>query len=161
MTSKDGLTICLWFDGQAEQAADYYLSVFPGSSRGRTTRWGEEGGDQAGKVLTAEFTVNGQRFVGLNGGPQFTFDEAISFQIDCADQAEVDHYWQRLTEDGGQEAPCGWVKDRFGVSWQVVPKVLPRLLSGDDPAGASRAMRKMLSMRKFDIAELERAYAGE
>ena len=161
MTSKDGLTVCLWFDGQAEQAVDYYLSVFRDSSRGRVLRWPEGTGDQSGSVLTVEFTVNGQRFVALNGGPQFTFDEAISFQIDCADQAEVDYYWERLTEDGGQESQCGWVKDRFGVSWQIAPAVMPELLGGDDPAGATRAMRAMMGMRKLDIAELQRAYTAE
>ncbi len=161
MTSKDGLTICLWFDGQAEQAVDYYLSVFRDSSRGRVTRWADGGPGEPGSVLTVEFTADGQRFVALNGGPQFTFDEAISFQIDCADQAEVDYYWERLTEDGGQKSQCGWVKDRFGVSWQVVPAMLPELLSGGDPAGAARATRALMGMGKLDIAELRRVYAGE
>lgn len=161
MTSRDGLTICLWFDGQAEQAVDYYLSVFRDSSRGRVARWAEGGVGEPGSVLTVEFTANGQRFVALNGGPQFTFDEAISFQIHCADQAEVDYYWERLTEDGGQESQCGWVKDRFGVSWQIVPTVLPQLLTGDDRAGVARTTRKLMGMRKLDIAELQRAYAGE
>ncbi|MDI5961335.1 VOC family protein [Streptantibioticus silvisoli] len=161
MTNSGGFTVCLWFDGQAEQAVDYYLSVFRDSARGRVTRWAEGGPGEPGSVLTAEFTANGQRFVALNGGPQFTFDEAISFQIHCADQAEVDHYWQRLTEDGGQESQCGWVKDRFGVSWQVVPAVLPQLLTGDDPAATARAMRQLMGMGKLDIAELQRAYRGE
>lgn len=161
MTSKDGLTTCLWFDGQAEQAVDYYLSVFRDSSRDRVLRWPEGMGEQSGRVLTVEFTINGQRFTALNGGPEFTFDEAISFQIDCADQAEVDYYWERLTEDGGEESQCGWVKDRFGVSWQIVPVVMMELLGGDDPAGATRAMRAMMEMRKLDIAELRRAYAEE
>lgn len=160
MTSTDGLTVCLWFDGQAESAAEYYLSVFRNSSPGRVTRWTEGGAGAAGSVLTVEFTVNGQRFLALNGGPEFTFDEAISFQVHCADQAEVDYYWRRLTEDGGQESRCGWLKDRFGVSWQVVPAALPELLTGD-PAGAARAMRKLMGMVKLDIAELRRAYAGE
>ncbi|SDN66063.1 VOC family protein [Actinacidiphila guanduensis] len=161
MTASDKqLTTCLWFDGQAEEAADFYLSVFKDSSRGRVGHYTEAGPGEPGSVLTVEFTLNGQRFVGLNGGPQFHFDEAISFQIPCADQEEVDYYWSRLTEGGGEEGPCGWLKDRFGVSWQVVPDALIEMAAGEDQEKAARAMAKMLTMHKLDIAELRRAYEG-
>jgi predicted 3-demethylubiquinone-9 3-methyltransferase (glyoxalase superfamily) len=159
MTSK-GFTTCLWFDGQAEQAAEFYLSVFGDSSLGRIGRHTDASPGEAGSVLTVEFTLNGQRFLGLNGGPQFTFSEAVSFQIDCADQAEVDYYWSRLTENGGQESRCGWVKDPFGVSWQVVPTVLGELLTSPDREKADRAMKAMLTMGKLDIAALRSAFDG-
>jgi predicted 3-demethylubiquinone-9 3-methyltransferase (glyoxalase superfamily) len=154
------LTTCLWFDTQAEEAATYYTSIFPGARLGPVSRYGEGGPRPAGLVITAEFELNGQRFVALNGGPQYTFTEAISFQIPCADQAEVDYYWDRLTADGGQPGPCGWLKDKFGVSWQVIPAVLGSLLGDPDPAKAARATQAMLAMGKLDIAALERAHAG-
>ncbi|MFJ2955649.1 VOC family protein [Streptomyces sp. NPDC087270] len=154
------LTTCLWFDGQAEEAADFYLSVFKDSSRGSVARYTESGPGETGAVITVEFTLNGQQFLGLNGGPQFTFSEAISFQIACADQAEVDYYWSRLTEGGGQEGPCGWVKDRFGVSWQVVPSVMSALLGDQDREKADRAMAAMMKMGKLDIAALQAAFDG-
>ncbi|WP_037906428.1 VOC family protein [Actinacidiphila yeochonensis] len=160
MTSTP-LTTCLWFDGKAEEAVDFYLSVFKDSSRGRVGRFNEAGPGTPGSVLTAEFTINGQQFVALNGGPQFTFDEAISFQIDCADQAEVDYYWAALREGGGEEGPCGWLKDRFGVSWQVVPAELIEMIAGPDQEKAARATQKMFGMKKLDIAELRHAYEGE
>ncbi|GDY31721.1 VOC family protein [Gandjariella thermophila] len=159
MTDK-ALTTCLWFDGQAEAAANHYTSIFPDSKILRVGRYTEAGPGPAGSVMVVEFEINGQKFVGLNGGPQFTFDEAISFQIPCADQDEVDYYWSRLSE-GGQEGPCGWLKDKFGLSWQVVPTVLIDMISDPDPEKAARTTRAMLSMSKFDIAALERAYAGE
>jgi predicted 3-demethylubiquinone-9 3-methyltransferase (glyoxalase superfamily) len=159
MTSTP-LTTCLWFDGQAEEAVDFYLSVFKDSSRGRVGRYSEAGPGVAGSVLTAEFTVNGQQFVALNGGPQFHFDEAISFQIHCADQAEVDYYWSALLEGGGEEGPCGWLKDRFGLSWQVVPDEFIEMISGSDQRKAARATEKMMTMKKLDIAELRRGYEG-
>lgn len=157
---KEGFTTCLWFDGKAEEAARFYTSIFPNSKLGRTTRYTEAGPGPAGEVVTVDFEINGQRFVGLNGGPMFTFSEAISFQILCADQEEVDHYWKVLT-DGGTEQPCGWLKDRFGVSWQVIPTVLIEMINDPDPEKAARATEAMLQMKKIDIATLERAYAGE
>ncbi|WP_328913160.1 MULTISPECIES: VOC family protein [unclassified Streptomyces] len=157
--AEPGFTTSLWFDGQAEEAARFYVSVFPDSTLGPVTRYTEAGPGEPGTVVTAEFTANGQRFVGINGGPDFTFSEAISFQIGCADQAEVDHYWSVLSE-GGSEGPCGWLKDRFGLSWQVVPTVMPELIGGPDQEGANRAMTAMLSMKKLDIAALRKAYEG-
>ena len=160
MTSQP-LTTCLWFDTQAEEAASYYTSVFKDARLGSISRYGEAGPRPAGMVVTAEFELNGQKFVALNGGPEFTFTEAISFQIPCADQDEVDYYWERLTAGGGQPGPCGWLKDKFGVSWQVVPAMLGTLLGDPDPDKAGRATKAMLSMSKLDIAELRRAHAGE
>lgn len=159
MTGK-ALTTCLWFDGQAEEAADYYLSIFPDSKLGRIGRSTEAGPGPAGTVLAVEFELNGQKFVGLNGGPQFTFDEAISFQIHCANQDEVDYYWNKLSE-GGQEGPCGWLKDKYGLSWQVVPGMLIDMIADPDPEKAKRTTEAMLSMGKLDIATLQKAYAGE
>ncbi len=150
---------CLWFDTEAEDAANFYTSVFPNSKIAEVSRYGEAGPREAGMVMTVAFELNGHRFVALNGGPEFTFSEAISFQINCADQAEVDRYWAALS-DGGQEGPCGWVKDRFGVSWQVVPEQLPTLLSDPDPDRAQRATRAMLSMGKLDLAAIRRAADG-
>jgi predicted 3-demethylubiquinone-9 3-methyltransferase (glyoxalase superfamily) len=147
---------CLWFDGQAEQAAQHYTAIFPNSEILGVTRYGPAMPDHEGQVMTVEFSLDGQRYVGLNGGPQFSFNEAISFQIHCADQDEVDHYWTRLT-DGGEEGPCGWLKDRFGVSWQVVPTRLFELVGDSDPGRAQRATQAMLTMKKIDIAALERA----
>ncbi|MGW0825346.1 VOC family protein [Streptomyces sp. NPDC002845] len=157
----NGFTTCLWFDGQAEEAAAYYVSVFKNSRLGRISRYTEAGPGPAGSVVTAEFVANGQKFVALNGGPEFTFSEAISFQILCDDQDEVDHYWNRFIADGGEAGPCGWLKDKYGLSWQVVPARLIELVSDPDPEKAARATRAMLSMTKLDIAALEKAYAGE
>ena len=159
MTSQP-FTTCLWFDTQAEEAATYYTSIFKDSRLGDIARYGESGPRPAGMVITAEFELNGQRFMALNGGPDYTFTEAISFQIPCTDQDEVDYYWDRLSADGGQPGPCGWLKDRFGVSWQVVPAELGSLLGDPDPDKAARAMKAMLSMGKLDIAGLRRAHAG-
>ncbi|MDK1472494.1 VOC family protein [Streptomyces sp. 549] len=158
--TTEGFTTCLWFDGQAEEAVRHYVSVFEDSRVGETVRMPEGGPGPAGTVLTVEFELNGQKFVALNGGPQFTFNEAVSFQIPCADQAEVDYYWDRLT-DGGEESMCGWLKDRFGVSWQVVPTPFTAMLRDPDPAKARRATEAMMTMRKLDLAALEKAYAGE
>lgn len=157
---SDGFTTCLWFDGQAEEAADHYTSIFSHSKLGRVTRYTEAGPGPAGTVVTVEFELDGQKFVALNGGPQFTFDESISFQIHCADQEQVDYYWSGLS-GGGQEGPCGWLKDKYGVSWQVVPNVLIDMLNDPDPEKAKRATEAMLGMRKIDIAALEQAHAGE
>jgi len=155
------ITNCLWFDGQAEEAAEFYVSVFPGSTVSAVSRYGEGAPFPSGTALTVEFQLNGTPYQGLNGGPQFTFNESISFSISCADQAEVDYYWDKLTADGGSEGQCGWLKDKFGVSWQVVPQALGSIMSGDDPEGVGRAMQAFMSMRKFDIAALEAAYRGE
>ncbi|GAA1301848.1 VOC family protein [Pseudonocardia xinjiangensis] len=149
----------LWFDTEAEEAAAFYLSVFPNSRIRKVSHYGEGGPRPAGMVMTVEFELDGQRFVGINGGPEFTFDEAVSFQISCENQEEVDHYWDRLS-DGGEEGPCGWLKDRFGLSWQVVPTAFEELLADPDPARAQRAMQAMFSMTKLDIAALRSAADG-
>lgn len=151
----------LWFDGQAHEAAELYCSLFPNSKILSVVRYppGSPGGME-GQVMTVEFEVGGQRFTGLNGGPNFKFTEAVSFVIDCEDQAEVDHYWNGLIAGGGSPSQCGWLKDRYGVSWQVVPKALPRLMSDPDPAKAQRVVQAMLQMSKIIVADLEAAYAG-
>ncbi len=154
------ITPCLWFDGQAEEAATFYVSLFEDGEVVRVDRYGEGAPQPAGTVLTVAFRLAGQEFVALNGGPEFRFTEAVSFQIDCEGQAEVDRLWAALTE-GGEPGPCGWLKDRFGLSWQVIPSALPRMLRDEDPARAGRVMRAMMGMGKIEVAELERAYAGE
>jgi predicted 3-demethylubiquinone-9 3-methyltransferase (glyoxalase superfamily) len=154
------ITPCLWFDTQAEDAANFYTSIFKNSRIIEISRYGEAGPKPAGTVLTVVFELDGQRITALNGGPEFTFDEAVSFQVDCVDQAEVDYFWERLT-DGGQESMCGWLKDRFGFSWQIVPRRMMELLGDPDRDRAQRAMAAMLQMRKLDVSELERAAAGE
>ena len=151
------ITPCLWFDTQGEQAAELYTSVFPNSKITAVTRYPAGTPGPEGQVMTVEFELDGQPFTALNGGPQFSFSEAVSFQISCADQDEVDHYWTSLTADGGEEGPCGWLKDRFGLSWQVVPTRFNELASDTDPARAKRVFDAMMQMRKLDIAELERA----
>ncbi|WCD84711.1 hypothetical protein KPP03845_101034 [Streptomyces xanthophaeus] len=159
MTSK-GFTTCLWFDGDAEAAADYYLSVFKDGRLGRIGRYTEAGPGPAGEVMVVEFEINGQQFIGLNGGPQFPFTEAVSFQIRCTDDAEADYYYEALTRDGGQESACGWVKDKFGVSWQVTPEEAIELIADPDPERAARAAAAMLKMKKLDVAEMRRAADG-
>ncbi|WP_416981071.1 VOC family protein [Streptomyces sp. T028] len=159
--TTDGFTTYLWFDGQAEEAARFYVSVFKNSSLGDVLRYTETGPGTPGAVMTVEFTANGQRFVALNGGPEFKFTEAISFQVDCADQEEVDHYWNKLLEGGGEPGPCGWLKDRYGVSWQVVPRLLMELVGSAEQDKAARAMKAMLGMGKLDVAALQKAYDGE
>jgi predicted 3-demethylubiquinone-9 3-methyltransferase (glyoxalase superfamily) len=153
------ITPSLWFDTQAEEAARYWTSIFPNSRILEVTHYGDAGPREAGMVMTVAFELDGTRFVALNGGPQFTFDEAISFEVPCSSQEEVDRYWERLA-DGGQEGPCGWVKDRYGVSWQVVPQRLNELIADPDPAVSQAAMAAMLQMGKIDIAALEDAAAG-
>lgn len=159
MTDK-AFTTCLWFDTEGEAAANYYTSIFKDSKLGRVGRYGEAGPGPAGAVMAVEFELNGQKFVALNGGPQFKFNEAVSFQIFCDDQDEVDYYWSRLSE-GGEEVACGWLKDKYGLSWQVIPTTLIEMIGDPDQEKATRAMQAMLSMTKFDIAALQRAYAGE
>jgi predicted 3-demethylubiquinone-9 3-methyltransferase (glyoxalase superfamily) len=157
--ATDGLTVCLWFDGQAEEAANHYTSIFKKSKLGRVGRYTEAGPGPARSVMAVEFELNGQKFVGLNGGPQFTFNEAVSFQIYCDDQDEVDYYWSKLSE-GGEEGPCGWLKDKFGLSWQVVPTRLMDLLGDPDREKSQRVMEAMLKMKKIVIDDLERAAAA-
>jgi predicted 3-demethylubiquinone-9 3-methyltransferase (glyoxalase superfamily) len=152
-------TICLWFDTEGEAAANYYASIFADSKIGRIARYTEAGPGPAGAVMTVEFELNGQKFLALNGGPHYTFTAAVSFVISCADQDEVDYYWSRLAE-GGQEVACGWVKDRYGLFWQVVPAVLPDMIADPDPEKARRAFEAMFTMTKLDIAALQKAYAG-
>ena len=154
------ITPNLWFDTEGEEAANHYVSIFPNSSVDKVTRYGEAGPREAGMVLTVEFTLDGTAFTAINGGSEFTFDEAVSFLIPCKDQDEVDYYWYRLLE-GGQESQCGWLKDKYGLSWQVVPTVLDELISDPDQAKAQRAMQAMLGMVKLDIAELRRAFDGQ
>jgi predicted 3-demethylubiquinone-9 3-methyltransferase (glyoxalase superfamily) len=153
------LTPCLWFDTEGEDAATFYTSVFPNSRIVSTAYYGSAGPRPEGTVMTVEFELDGLRFVALNGGPDFTFSEAISFQVDCETQEEVDEYWSKLSE-GGEEGPCGWLKDKFGLSWQIVPNVLPRLLGDPDKEKAQRVMAAMLKMRKIQIDELEAAAAA-
>ncbi len=149
----------LWFDDKAEEAANFYVSVFPNSRIVETVRYGDSGPGPKGSVMTVAFDLDGQRFNALNGGPVFKFTEAVSFVVDCRDQAEVDHYWDRLT-DGGQPSQCAWLKDRYGVSWQIVPEALIRLLKDPDPVKAQRVMAAMMKMSKIVVAKLEAAYAG-
>ena len=149
---------CLWFDGNAEEAAGFYVSLLPDSHVDKVWRSpAETPSGPAGMVLTVDFTLAGQRFQGLNGGPHFTFNEAVSFVIDCEDQAEVDRLWDELTANGGEPGPCGWLKDRFGLSWQIVPRRLEELLNDPDSERARRAMEAMLTMGKIDVAQLEHA----
>jgi predicted 3-demethylubiquinone-9 3-methyltransferase (glyoxalase superfamily) len=149
----------LWFDSEAEDAAAFYTSVFDDSRIVNITRYTEAGPREAGMVMTVEFELDGQRFVGINGGPEFAFDEAVSFAIECETQDEVDYYWEKLSE-GGEEGQCGWLKDRFGLSWQVVPTGMEELFADPDPERARRAMEAMLKMNKLDVAALRRAADG-
>ena len=163
MTRIQRIAPCLWFDTQAEEAARFYVSVFENSSLGRITRYGDEGfeihGRAAGSVMLVEFALEGQRFLALNGGPQFQFNEAVSLAVNCETQDEIDHYWSRLAA-GGEEGPCGWLKDRYGVSWQVNPVLLGELLRDPDPHKVARVTRAFLGMKKFDIAALRAAFDG-
>ena len=153
------ITPFLWYDTQAEEAAKFYASIFKNSKIGKVSRYGEAGPGPAGTAMTVQFELDGQPFIALNGGPEFKFTEAVSFSIACKTQDEVDYYWEKLS-DGGEEGPCGWLKDKFGLSWQVNPTILGEMLSDPDPQKAKRAMNAMLKMKKIDIATLKRAYAG-
>jgi predicted 3-demethylubiquinone-9 3-methyltransferase (glyoxalase superfamily) len=157
------ITPCLWFDSGAEEAAKFYASVFKNSRIGAISRYGQEGyeihGRESGSVMVVEFELDGQPFVGLNGGPHFKFTEAVSFQVYCEDQAEVDYFWNKLTA-GGSEGRCGWLKDKYGLSWQIVPAALVRMMADADPAKVQRVTRAFLQMNKFDIDALQRAYQG-
>ena len=165
MISAPRITPCLWFDQQAEEAAQFYIGIFRNSKITSISRYGEVGqevhGQKAGTVMTVAFEINGQPFVALNGGPHFKFNEAISFQVHCETQEEVDYYWDKLTAEGDPAAQqCGWLKDKYGLSWQVVPKSLLEMLDDPNADKVARATTAMLQMKKFDIAQLEQAYSG-
>jgi len=157
------VTPCLWFDTQAEEAANFYISVFANSRIKQISRYGNAGqdvhGKQAGSVMMVAFELEGQTFTALNGGPQFKFSEAISFQVMCDSQDEIDHFWEKLS-DGGQEGPCGWLKDKYGLSWQIVPSALPQLISQSSGDARDRVMSAVMKMKKFDLEALKRAQAG-
>jgi predicted 3-demethylubiquinone-9 3-methyltransferase (glyoxalase superfamily) len=166
MLTIQRITPCLWFDSQAEEAVDFYMSIFKDSRIVEVVRYGEAGhevhGGTAGSVMTVTFRLGGQEFIALNGGPVFKFNEAISLQVRCDSQGEVDYYWERLCQGGDAEAQqCGWLKDKYGVSWQVVPAALPAMLKDPDQAKSARATEAMLRMKKFDIEALRRAYEGK
>ena len=157
------ITPCLWFDNQAEEAVKFYVSIFKNAKIGNITRYGKEGYEihrrPAGTVMTVEFELQGQAFVALNGGPVFTFNEAISFQVHCRTQEEIDHYWDKLSQGGDKNAQqCGWLKDKYGVSWQIVPTVLPKMMLDKDTRKSERVMQALLQMRKLDITRLKQAY---
>ena len=153
------ITPFLWFDDNADEAVNFYLSIFKDSRLLDSTRYGEAGPGPKGTIMTATFELNGQQFIALNGGPRFKFTEAVSFVVKCETQEEIDYYWDKLL-DGGEAQQCGWLKDRFGLSWQIVPAQLSELFGGDDPQRAGRVMQAMMQMVKFDIAKLKEAYAG-
>ena len=161
---RQKISPCLWFDTEAEAAAKFYTSVFENSKIKQISRYGEAGrevhGKEPGSVMVVAFEIEGLTFTALNGGPQFKFDEAVSFQVMCDSQAEIDHFWTKLSE-GGREGPCGWLKDKFGLSWQVTPRVLVEMLQDQDPAKAQRVMSTMMEMEKIDVASLKRAYDGK
>jgi predicted 3-demethylubiquinone-9 3-methyltransferase (glyoxalase superfamily) len=154
------ITPNLWFDTQGQEAAEFYVSIFPNSRITDITYYGDAGPGPAGTVLTVEFELDGQPYTAINGGPEFTFDEAISLLVNCRDQEEADYYWEKLREGGGEESQCGWLKDRYGLSWQVCPVGMVELLNDPDPLRAERAMRAMLGMRRIDLAEIRAAADG-
>jgi len=155
------ITPFLWFDNQAEEAAKFYVSIFKNSKIVGVTRYGEAGPGPQGRVMTVTFVLGGQEFIALNGGPHFKFTEAVSFVVNCTSQEEVDYFWEKLLEGGGKESQCGWLKDKYGLSWQITPTVLPELLQDKDPEKANRVMQAMLKMVKIDIETLKRAAEGE
>ena len=158
---NEGFTTCLWFDGQAEEAAGFYVTLVPDSRVDAVNRSpADYPSGKAGDVLTVDFTLAGRRFVAMNGGPEFKFNEAVSFQIECDDQAEVDRLWDAIGSNGGQPIQCGWIRDRWGLSWQIFPRRLPQMLASPDRAAAKRAMEAMMEMVKIDLAGLERAFAA-
>jgi predicted 3-demethylubiquinone-9 3-methyltransferase (glyoxalase superfamily) len=158
------ITTCLWFDTQAEEAAKFYCSVFKNAKITQVSHYPEAGQEvhkkPAGSVMVVAFEIDGMPFIALNGGPNFKFDEAVSFQIMCETQADIDYYWEALTE-GGQEGPCGWLKDKFGLSWQVVPSAIPKMMADPDTKKSARVMNAFMTMKKLDLAAIERAYAGK
>ena len=164
MASVQKLTSCLWFNGQAEDAAKFYVSVFKNSKLGSVSYYPDEGqeihGQSEGKVLVAEFEIEGQKFIGLNGGSQFKLSEAVSFVINCDTQEEIDYYWSKLSAEGGEEGPCGWLKDKFGLSWQVTPSMIGQWLTDPDKRKSARVFKAIMPMMKLDLAALEKAFAG-
>lgn len=154
------ITPFLWFDDNAEEAMNYYCTVFKDTVPGEVQRYGDATPELKGKAMTVSFELNGQKFIGLNGGPQFKFTEAVSFFVECADQEEVDDLWYKLRSDGGQESQCGWVKDKYGLSWQIIPKALGELMGDSDPEKSKRVMEAMLQMKKIDVAKLQAAHDG-
>jgi predicted 3-demethylubiquinone-9 3-methyltransferase (glyoxalase superfamily) len=154
------ITPFLWFDNNAEEAMNFYVSVFKNSKIKRVTRYGEAGPGPAGTVMTVEFEIDGEEFVGLNGGPHFKFNQAVSFTVKCETQEEVDYYWDKLSADGGEKSRCGWVKDKFGLWWQVEPRILGDFMADEDPEKAKRVMKAMLKMDKIEIEPIKRAYSG-
>jgi predicted 3-demethylubiquinone-9 3-methyltransferase (glyoxalase superfamily) len=160
MPAPQKITTFLWYDGQAEEAARHYCSIFGNSKVGKVTRCGNVGPWPKGTVLTVQFQLEGQEFVALNGGPQFKFTEAVSLLVNCGTQAEIDALWSKLTADGGEESQCGWLKDKFGLSWQITPRRLLEMISDPDVAKADRVMTAMMQMRRIDLAALEKAYRG-
>ena len=155
------ITPFLWFDNQAEEAVNFYVSVFKNSKVGTIARYGDSGPGPKGSVMTIAFELDGQNFTALNGGPHFKFTEAVSLVVNCANQEEVDYFWEKLTADGGQEVQCGWLKDKYGLSWQVVPKILPELLQSGDPKKSERVMKALMQMKKLDVAKLKEAAEQE
>jgi len=148
----------LWFDSQAEEAANFYCSIFPNSQIGKVARYGKAGPGPEGSVMTITFTLDGQKFTGLNAGPRYKFTEAVSFVVPCKTQQEIDHYWSQLTSDGGQESMCGWLKDKFGLSWQVVPTEIDEMMRNGTPGQIARVTQAFLKMKKFDLAALREVY---
>jgi predicted 3-demethylubiquinone-9 3-methyltransferase (glyoxalase superfamily) len=159
--TKNKITPFLWFNGNAEEAANFYTSIFPNSKILETSHYGEGMPFPAGTVLVVNFSLDGNEIRALNGGPEFSFSEAISLQIDCANQEEIDYFWDKLTADGAEPGPCGWLKDKYGLSWQVVPENLGELIEGEDAAGSQRAGQALMQMGKLDIAKLREAYEGK
>jgi predicted 3-demethylubiquinone-9 3-methyltransferase (glyoxalase superfamily) len=158
MPANQKITPCLWFDGNAEDAIEFYLSVFKDSKVLEITHWGNSDPEKEGKVLIAKFQLAGEEYLALNGGPQFRFTEAVSLTVDCANQEEIDYYWEKLTADGGEPGPCGWLKDKFGLSWQIVPSLIMEMLQDKDVDRSTRVMNALMDMHKLEIAELQRAY---
>ena len=161
MAAKQRIKTFLWYDANAEEAVKFYVSIFKNSKVLEVTRYGEAGPGPKGSVMTVEFQLEGQRFIALNGGPHFKFTEAISLSVECDSQKEIDRLWSTLTSGGGQESQCGWLKDKFGLSWQINPTLLGKMFADKDPKKVKRAMAAMLEMKKMDIAALKRAYAGK
>jgi len=155
------ITPFLWFDNQAEEAANFYCSVFKNSKVGTVSRYGDSGPGPKGSVMTVAFELDGQNFTALNGGPIFKFTEAISLVVNCEDQEEIDYFWEKLSADGGKEVECGWLKDKYGLCWQVVPKILGKLIQSDDPKKSERVMKALMQMKKLDVAKLKQAAEAE
>ncbi len=160
MPVTNRISLCLWFDGQAEEAANFYVSIFKNSRITAISHYGEGGPGPKGSVMVVGFALDGQDFTALNGGPMFKFNEAISLMVNCETQAEIDHYWDKLTADGGRPVQCGWLKDKFGISWQIVPTVIAALMQDKDPAKSQAVMAAIMQMVKLDIAALQKAFDG-